>query len=1464
MQRQEKPFIYQWHGIQLPEQLAEECTAVIDKLVNGPRNALHFEYLHGYDDLITVRLNQKRRLLLTTVEKNGQRLLVVCGVLDNHKHAEHYMMQKGVLETFRKRHAERLNLDETKGIIPEERFITIDHQDAKIPAPLAAADKTTPIIKTAYFNKTKFIELNAEQAQIAEKQVRFPVVVLGDAGSGKSCIVSAFLLNYAKNFLDDDEKLTAQPDHAALPVLCVAKSARVRAFLEHNWKLSPISPHYTRGQVVFRDYESLINELAPEVSQFKKVGEDEFNDYFKRVLVSKIKKAKTTKKNTLSTELLNQQENVYREFRIISGCQTLARYKELGKKQSLFRKACDIEWLYAVYQEYMSYLQKHQLVDFAFYQLPLKIKAKYQRVIVDEAQDFSWCELANLYQLALDRQIGYCLDEKQSLTDPLPKLSYLQWLLDAQAGKMQIVKLNTTYRSGTAIMKVANVASELGDHFALQQKDRSYGEDAAEHQGQLEVMTDLSSEKLDVIREIASSSLFAVITTSEYLDEAKGKFEDEIVLTIEAAKGLEFDFVLAYRIMDNKTFYAANDAINQKATPNVHYAVAFNAVYTTCTRAISHLIIYEKEKHKLRHLLAKVSKEVVGDNTDHQATIKRTTEEIAEKLFEQFKKLIIEGDVIGARELGENKKLQLSKDDVERYITDLSIKQEDRPSKPLPPAVVSNHALSAKQNNNHKKPTPTHSPTFFGQPTVPVGPYLKIEKERFEALVTKEHLSREDIDFLFGKRNTDLILFNVPLQKSGECLFTLLLDRFEVRSIIINDYLLKYFDELVPIMPASVFNRKKGKDKNNKPKMPSIFWMTFYEKFTRRLIDSKHLAGVLKKVTHQALTATLTEEGSEHNGYSALYFLTCFAPYSMTPLLELKKNHFSFSMVTPEQFYKRSPNIYSQIWHSSLFDNLMYASDSSRQFLLTVMRENRAFVENFSLPDMFARPIGMNDARSSFCDLRKNKYVKEIMAMVDKDSRRMELVPPDTYSDDEITRLNKVITPDMLEVCQSLAFIEKVKNLFVPGGEIKALYSDLREGLSNPKTAKSVVAALFMIPVKHDDAMLNNECWFFQLMSTAETAPVMMKLILEKPQLFGFTMTASALCGSKNMPAERMTPWVQMMLDVKLQPILADWVERNHLLAKTIPLWALFAPMKWEKLVFEGVVDHEGEDVDILRLMEGNSYTTFQLFSLYHAGWKVIKHVMKDKCRLHHYLTPELFTVPYLETANTGFQMNLLKCYLPDPDICPEVIDMLIREAEAEVKMPQKGVKSTFARVMQYLVDTSFEMRDGKETVIHEVSNIGRESLISYLLMDEMGLELVIFFIRKSSAAYQDKLIKLFFAPFMAETPDTSRWVDDLITFNATMADEKQNGIYDRFMTALLFLLDLDRLQSQTTIKLDKTMFAAMDERDKENVKNKMIFVNSLCATKQGKAVYNKICWLASRHESRPDHASTMRSYVKL
>ena len=49
MQRQQNSTIYQWYGIQVPEELAEEYATVINKFVNGPRNGLDFECLHGYD-----------------------------------------------------------------------------------------------------------------------------------------------------------------------------------------------------------------------------------------------------------------------------------------------------------------------------------------------------------------------------------------------------------------------------------------------------------------------------------------------------------------------------------------------------------------------------------------------------------------------------------------------------------------------------------------------------------------------------------------------------------------------------------------------------------------------------------------------------------------------------------------------------------------------------------------------------------------------------------------------------------------------------------------------------------------------------------------------------------------------------------------------------------------------------------------------------------------------------------------------------------------------------------------------------------------------------------------------------------------------------------------------------------------------------------------------------------------------
>ena len=550
--------IYYWDGAEGSNTLLTEYKDIILKLLNqdyapGDLEKLRVNYPWT---VYSFRLNQADRLLFTTRIVAGKHYLHILECILKHDyHKSRFLRSQQVLRHYLDVF-ERLPQDEKRPI-----FETSPTSSAIHPSPLD------------YFNQ-QFIQLRTEQTSLLFQPL--PLIVNGVGGSGKTYMA----LRVMRQFIH------SKSDEPPARIVYVTKEATLVEPIKQRWlELSATAPKNI--QVEFLTYKELL-------SQFATVGDVAREKDLYQTWLSNQKKA-----------ILDIDEAIqFHEFRICSG-HTPSQYEALGEHQSKIPTQQRAE-LYRQYQRYQTYLTQHRLIDPVVH--ALEAQPTFHLIVVDEAQNMSLRQLHNLYNLAINQAILYCMDPQQNLIDPAPIRPLLQQLVWTQhQHTLPSVDLNRTYRCAKAITEVVNRVL-TAKHHILGKIDKNEAsllvQDDDADAGHVSWLTTKNLDAQAATLAHNTNNYFAVITQPSLLDEARARFTTPLIFTVEEIQGLEYPSVVVYKLLDDqeqplKTVHSPLITMEtdkrSKQIRQDHQLLGpwFNRLYTAYTRAQNTLIICE-------------------------------------------------------------------------------------------------------------------------------------------------------------------------------------------------------------------------------------------------------------------------------------------------------------------------------------------------------------------------------------------------------------------------------------------------------------------------------------------------------------------------------------------------------------------------------------------------------------------------------------------------------------------------------------------------------------------------------------------------------------------------------------------------------------------------------------------------------------------------------------------------------
>jgi|GEM_PF-5824533 len=537
------------------------------------------EKLKGHDDLWTIRTSNGCRVMLSPVKLGDDWFLQILDIGFHAVYEKSKYIKPQVLKRYRK-------------TLDTAQLITIMCYEDTLPEASSSNDEEEAPAEFFRHSSTRFNVLQ-KQALSAD----LPLLLMGGAGSGKTLVTNSILEQAVLNRPFDDSDFK---------VLYLSACSYLVAKMKKSWVESPQGAAVADEWVEFKTWQQLLQNFNVPLTLTNTVGKQHFINWYIEYTRAH------TRNNPVPAGI--SPEQMYEELRLRSGYSAKAYQEQGERRQSLLKKA-DRPRALEVDEDYKAELKAAGLEnpDFTL----INEKQRYSLIVVDEAHNLSRGALRQLYQLAKEGRIIFCVDPHQIQHD---RLSMIDFLLSFPA--MNFIKFQYDYRCPRMVAKLANVLTQIKYHLTggkghkgeSAQLECPEGEEVKE--GRVSLLPCDPKVQQRIKDQHANNPDFAVVTDDQYKQEAEKAYGNLQVYNAEEAAGLEFRWILYHRPFDHKIFEEANTFIRKNPMTakrvvgcaksgqgDVRYSVPFQRVYTGWTRAQEELLIVQDNNRFCNELL---------------------------------------------------------------------------------------------------------------------------------------------------------------------------------------------------------------------------------------------------------------------------------------------------------------------------------------------------------------------------------------------------------------------------------------------------------------------------------------------------------------------------------------------------------------------------------------------------------------------------------------------------------------------------------------------------------------------------------------------------------------------------------------------------------------------------------------------------------------------------------------------
>lgn len=570
-----------------------------------------FEKLKGHA-LFTIELNRSDRLLMVRIKINDIKIndlwyyLVIDVILD-HKHHKSIFFNPSVLKAY---------MDNKSDAFDAEAPLTFEAHDG-------TGLEQNPDDAEQVEIDPESISFYNEMAVLTSKQLQalnsaYPVVVIGPAGTGKTNVGFESLLR----------SVLSSKTHEFIMVWYVTKSRILTHTLANKFATHPFFVEIKKrgnARVQFIPHNKL-RGFAPDPSPFEKELKEEkttideekklfspiaqkqcFLDWFKHFQHKHRQLVKTLKVPALDAKLLKSPEFIYNEFGLIAAYksdQIEKRYVLEGENSSNFK---DQNVRQVVYTAFLEYKKDHPEDQILF---PLKEEnpERCDLLFLDEGHEFNPIEMKWILRNKVKNNQAMVFYSHDQYEDGL--LANRQFLSELMP-RAEFIQLPHNFRNPSDVTQFVNDVTQLKVKLAGNSDKQAF------HPLPKEVPKKAGFIHWVKLKDGFDYSKYAnqiVITLEEFVKEADGLFPNATVLTAKQARGLEFEEVVLYRMLDEKGHKLAAEILDttdvetlsehrSKVGGNEEINPAFNRFITGLTRGTKLDTIIQTEYHYLKSLI---------------------------------------------------------------------------------------------------------------------------------------------------------------------------------------------------------------------------------------------------------------------------------------------------------------------------------------------------------------------------------------------------------------------------------------------------------------------------------------------------------------------------------------------------------------------------------------------------------------------------------------------------------------------------------------------------------------------------------------------------------------------------------------------------------------------------------------------------------------------------------------------
>lgn len=598
--------------------LASKIDRVSEALARGDYATAKVSKLRGVSGLYRAALDDKARLIFKFGKYEGQTAILLLELLPNHEYEKsRFLRGYG---------------------ITDESFEPV--QNASFQETLAGDSETITYLNPknqTFHYLDRILSFDTDQEQVLATPT--PLVIIGSAGSGKTVLT-----------LEKIKLLTGS-------ILFVTHSAHLAESARRLYHAQGFDEE--NQEVTFFSFKELLESLS--IPKGKEAKYKIFLSLFERVKAN---------------FKLKDPHKVYEEIRgVLTGTSTLQpylsreQYLNLGIKQSIFLDS-EREQVYSFFERYLEWLKKENLFDpniLAYEYRALSIK-NYDYAILDEVQDFTMIQI-ELIRSCLKNPMNFVMSgDANQVVHP----NFFSWakirsyLYEGPKSneKEAIHVLRANYRSARKVTEIANKILILKNlrFGSIDKESTILVEPIQKKEGDVRLIKGDSKSIEDLNKRIRRSTKCCVVVLRDE-DKAMASrfFDTPLIFSVHEAKGLEYESVILFDIVDGAskeyqsvvgdlgaedllsemTFNRAKDKSDKAAEV---YKFFINSLYVAMTRAVERVYVIERGKpHDIFRLL--------GLSHQDAAIDLKTQESSLEEWQKEARKLELQGKTDQAEQI---------------------------------------------------------------------------------------------------------------------------------------------------------------------------------------------------------------------------------------------------------------------------------------------------------------------------------------------------------------------------------------------------------------------------------------------------------------------------------------------------------------------------------------------------------------------------------------------------------------------------------------------------------------------------------------------------------------------------------------------------------------------------------------------------------------------------------------------